>query len=642
MIKSIVFRNWMCFRGEHQLAFKPHAYAVVAKYESDPGRSNWGGKSAFFEGVEFALTGRLNKDRRFDADGWITEGEKDGLIRVEFEDGSSLERTRVRGKPTQLRYFQGGTTASQDDAQSKLLKRLGFDADEYRTVAYFPQGTMARLIRTEPEKRFDIIRGWLGLAKAEQAESLASDLVKQRVREVQKLKDRLKMLTEQRAEMALVSEEEIKALMKERTDLKKKLDVLHQERDVGVERAKLAYAVEVFDSKIAQGKRLTKEIESEEFPSDLETLMKSIEEEYKAAYFNLTAATREVAAKKKVALGLFDGACPVADITCPAKKTINDNRKLSATSLETAKAIQDQRQEEYDAVKARLDSLKDLHRKHRDLVTRRDALRKEVASERDEVVAAKKRLKEMGELRDPVDVRVEAALLEEQITEIKVKLNAAQTRNTAIEALDQSITDITQKIEALAKLAAVATQARTIFRVTQRRIAERAITSISNRANDMLRTVDLNFEIQWEREGRDPAKSCEMCGMAFPASAKVKECQVCGAARGNHVVQKLEFLLSDRSGAADDWAGIALQLSAGSWLLDNRQSQWATAMIDEPFAQMDRTVRRDAAKQMLNLVGMSAFRQIFVISHADDTVSMYGGRVTITVKKNGERTIEVL
>jgi DNA repair exonuclease SbcCD ATPase subunit len=105
-------------------------------------------------------------------------------------------------------------------------------------------------------------------------------------------------------------------------------------------------------------------------------------------------------------------------------------------------------------------------------------------------------------------------------------------------------------------------------------------------------------------------------------------------------MQRLEFILSARSGAADDFAGIALQLAAGSYLLRLRESCWATAMIDEPFAKMDRTTRRAAAKQLLSLLGAGVYRQVMVISHAQDTVEIYPGQIRINVARDGSRSIE--
>jgi ABC-type taurine transport system ATPase subunit len=124
-------------------------------------------------------------------------------------------------------------------------------------------------------------------------------------------------------------------------------------------------------------------------------------------------------------------------------------------------------------------------------------------------------------------------------------------------------------------------------------------------------------------------------------SAKVKVCENCETERGLNIVHRLEFLLSDRSGAADDFGGIAMQLAAGSWLLRERQSPWATAAIDEPFAQMDKSVRKAAAKQLLSLLGSTSYRQVFVISHSEDTTMMYPGRIEIFVREDGMRTIEV-
>jgi hypothetical protein len=120
MIRRLTLFNAGPYRGEHVLELGPKAYAITARFESDPGRSNTGGKSFLLEMIDFALTGKLAKFRRYDADGWITRGEREGKVRLDFEDGYWISRERKRGQPTQVRFggpgVELGKGASQEDA----------------------------------------------------------------------------------------------------------------------------------------------------------------------------------------------------------------------------------------------------------------------------------------------------------------------------------------------------------------------------------------------------------------------------------------------------------------------------------------------------------------------------------------------
>lgn len=639
MIRQIVLRNWQAFRGEHIINLEPKAYAVTASYETDPARSNWAGKSALFEAVKFALTGWLAKERRFDADGWITKGEKEGGVGLVTTDGVAIKRERKRGKSTQVRMSNAaGEVASQDEATTKMLKYLAFGAEDYETIAYFPQGAMSRLIRTEPEKRFDIVRGWFNLAKAEQAEEDVAEIAVARVREVQKLRARLAAIVEmQERDTDSDVESDETVIAAKRAELR----VVMEEGKKLQEKEGYEETIHLFEDLIARGKVVAKEI-TEEYPTDLKERAENLENELRERYVAYQDASRVTAGKRVVHLGKFDGKCPVADITCPATKQINDNRTASTTALEAAMKVESAAKESFNEIKDETNQLiaqaKELAKKN----ALRESLKEQAAARRDDVIEARRALKEMSALRSREVLEGEADALQEQLDELNAMAGrfGEQVKQRARLAAEHA--SITKDIDREAKLAGIATQSRAVLRATQRRVAERALNIIGSDANDMLLTagVDLGIDIQWEREGKGYAKACEMCGMAFPSSAKVKECETCGAERGQHIVQRLEFNLTNRSGAADDFAGIALQLSAGSWLLRARNSPWATAMIDEPFSQMDRPVRLAAAKQLITLLGTSAFRQVFVISHSSDTVSMYPARLNIIVARDGSRRIE--
>lgn len=96
------------------------------------------------------------------------------------------------------------------------------------------------------------------------------------------------------------------------------------------------------------------------------------------------------------------------------------------------------------------------------------------------------------------------------------------------------------------------------------------------------------------------------------------------------MIEELEPVISDRSGAADDIAGLALQLSAASWLRGNRSSNWGSVMIDEPFGALDETNRSQLATHLhLMLSGPDSFDQAFVVAHDARIMEALPARITI-------------
>ncbi len=171
----------------------------------------------------------------------------------------------------------------------------------------------------------------------------------------------------------------------------------------------------------------------------------------------------------------------------------------------------------------------------------------------------------------------------------------------------------------------------------QRRVAERALHQIEHSANTMLRAcgVGLSVGLQWSREGTGLEKACSACGHPFPQSAKAKECERCSTSRGPNLVHRLDVALSDQSGGAEDFCGMALQLSAAKWLREDRHSGWSTALIDEPFQALDRCLRRELSKFLVTALGRDyGITQAFLISHSPDTVEQCPGKIEVVSEEH--------
>lgn len=640
MISTIGFFNAGPFKGEHRIAIGPGAHAITARHDLDPKRSNAIGKSFLLEMVDYALTGRLRRERGFDADGWVTRGEREGRVHLGLEDGTWIERWKIRGQARQLRVtLPNRKEAAQDDAQAALFKHLKFDAEDFRHASYFEQREMARLVHADPGDRLRIVTGWLGLGKADEAEDVAGELAGEATREVDRLTARVAALRESQPVESTV---DVDAIRIKAAEVRKAAE----EAEGQARRARAAEDARHTIAKQEERVRFALDL-AELKPADdaLEIAAADNEEKVKVLTSARDEALRELRRREKVSLGMFDGRCPVADIACPAKDKINEDRGAAERAAEKAtKAM--------SSVSAKLASAKELHaataaamgkqREHeRDLANARAEVKKgaEPAKVARALLAAGVPDEHEEVLRQRAkDLHAEAWSLENgaQTYELQAKLHAENL---------QLIEKAEAELRAAAKVQARASAARKVIRTAQRRVGERALVRVEEDANAAIAEagVPLTVRARWEREGKGAAKQCEECGAAFPTSVKVKQCARCGTPRGLQTTQRLDFVLSDSSGAYDDLAGIAWQLSAGAWLLGHRGSPWGTCMLDEPTGQLDQALRRGLVRYLSRVTAQGgAYRQLLVISHSSDTVDALPHRIEIACGADGARRIEVL
>lgn len=647
MIARLVLINAGPFRGRHEIVLQPMAYAITARHENDPKRSNASGKSFLLEAIDIAITGRFKRSRSYDADGWITHGEREAEIVLTFEDGSEISRSRVRGKPTQIRFTRPGAGAcAQDAAEDAILAYLALSPLDFSNAAYFEQKKMARLVDpelTDPADRMRIVSGWFGLGLAERADKRASEQGAEIEREIGPLLSRRAVLKEvheaprEGIDIAQ-SEAEIAGLRTRATMIE---EDEARARDVEQAREVLAEQAE----RIMRGKAKRAIIDaSPTIDADAEAAEQIIAG-LQGVRANLVGA---VQTKKQVSLGQFDGACPVAPIACPVKDAINADRKASAAALEHARAACTKA--EHALTAAREEHAPTLAKRREIDMLRREveSLRTEVRANVDAVHLASKIVEAAPS--DAVDTErrellaVEAREIADKIAELRGAVIAEKSARARKIEHDALIDKLDEKIASVMVRARRKHREVAIYRMAQRRVAERALAVVEDDANAMLADagVELTVAARWERETKGWAKSCDECGAAFPTSAKIKTCERCGSARGPHVTQRLDFILSDRSGAFDDLGGIVMQLSAGAWLLDSRDSSWSTAMIDEPFGACDQKNRMGLAVQLLKLIGSGRrWRQALIVSHTPDTCAMYPGAIEIVVSEDGTRRIEV-
>ncbi len=642
-IVCLILRNWGPFRGEHVLDLGSKAYAVVAHRDGNQEASNGAGKTMFVEAVEFALYGR---HRHRLEDDLITRGEPGGEVELHFDDGPRIVRSRKRGQSTRLSYVHSGGAAAQDGAQQTIFERVGLDADDYRNTAYLAQKQAHRLVTARPEERMQIVGGWLRLdrleACADSVRSRMSEISHRRAQydgQLRAAEDSVQRSLGGCADVAALEilanavEEKLDASRAEMTDLQVRLEAVARAK-LAQERARELGVI------TAEGMKFKAERDG----IDLSKLKRGFDlasADARMVVGSVAEARRELEQKRSLAKGKFDGCCPVAGIECPVKDKINviglANQKLLHEALTRSEEAERRQVEAFAAERSATTALQ--------AVTRLD----------DRLEGLREQARKLKAMAGPRMADVDPA----QAPAIRISISALQDRLGALSAergaLLRAVSDCRHAqdvIQAAKEDARKAEVELATYRAAaqvfgrngaQRRVAERALSQIEMGANELLSEcgADLRVAVSWAREGSGPAKACEACGAAFPASAKVKVCERCNTPRGPHLVQKLEVELSDRSGGLEDLAGIALQTAAWRWLRSARGSAWGVMILDEPVAALDRSLRKAFTSHLARMLTLGGAEQSLVIAHSSDVLESLPGKILVT-NDGGDARAEVV
>jgi DNA repair exonuclease SbcCD ATPase subunit len=630
-IVRLKLRNFVCYRGEHVLELGPKVYAVVARATDNPERSNWLGKSILLEASPLVLYG----EHRFRTeDEWITRGENFGEVAMTLSNGVEIRRVRERGKRTTLYYTPPGdarNTLIQDEAQAAIDRLVGLTWDDFRATCFFEQRAMSRFILTEPGKRMDIVSAWMKLGPLEKCEEIAKRYARANEDRAKEIIGALKTLDER--EKAIGTREEIHAkIPQQEKELEEASGAVAALQDRIQANAALIAArenVRRYDALVEEGKQVRAEVDKRKLPvlrqADTAATLKLRE-----ADIELGQRSRDHQAKQKLARGQFDGACPVAGIECPAKDPIN---AAFARNTELEKAAREHvdsyRQTRHDAMMASGDARARLQEAER-LVMRLEALREQVKRIQDDAERAKK----SGEPADPTELRTALQNAQHIYQSVRDQLGNLKRGLIDLDGIDTTRARLLEEQAKLSKVLGMQREAVVIFgkKGAQRRVAEGSLAQIEEDANKVLEecSVKLRVDIRWAREGKGVAKTCDACGNPFPSSTKVKHCERCGAVRGAQLENKLDIVLSDRSGAAEDLAGGGVQLAASRWLRDVRETDWGSAFLDEPFGALDAAHRKAFANHLAAMLsGRYGFEQAFVVAHHASVLDSLPGRIEI-------------
>lgn len=643
-VSGLALNNWMPFGGTASIEPDAEVYAVVAEHAHDAGRSNWMGKSSLLAAVRFALFGTHPKRTE---DEWITNGAPAGGVMLTLSDGSYIERARQRGKSTQLQFtLPDGAKLAQSDAQERIVEHIGLTEDDFVNTCYFEQKQMARLVTALPSERMSIVAAWLNLEPLQRCEENVRKRLSVLAKEDADLTAKLNALDSQvsdtleqlEVDSTEALDRTIALLEKEADQARAEADKVQAERDRLAEWRLDAERAEEYEQVVEEGKALKAELEAgdvEELKVDASRMLETCNKA-KADYEQHEQKVQRLVVLSR---GEFDGACPVMEgFDCPAKDTINAKAEENAKALATAKGYLEQSSSAFDEARKGARELAEQIEAYAEKEDELNALREKAV----DLLPSHKRIEEDGEPPEDVDTEPTRRAANEAELKLRTYLHAKE----AIEKAHTRRTEHEDRRTEIAGDLAVLREALVIFgrNGAQKTAAELALADIEQGANGLLRdaAIDLTIEVRWGREGKGLATHCDACGSPFPKSARVKDCTHCGEKRGKKTIDRLDIELSDRSGAAEDLAGVAFQLAAGAWLRNARSTPWSAAFIDEPFGALDETNRRALASHLTAMLrGRYGFEQAFVVAHDRGIMDAMPGRIVVQGQPGGGSTVKV-
>lgn len=632
-IVGVRLQNWECFQGEFELALEAKMYSITAQSDDDVDRSNWFGKSAFLRAIVFALTGHYSTKT---ADGWITEAEPMGGVDVQFSSGLFVSRWKERGKGTRVEV-----SLSEDDedpytgeAAQRFLEETVVDYDTLVHTSYFAQGKTDQFVTMGPTCLSEIVNTWLGIEWI----SDAADACRVKLNKSLTLEKSLRLQLEQivtdhgsdlsqqvELQQAVVQREHASVLT-----LKDRKDEARTQREVVAEWRRAKRNAAIYDQLRAELDEL-----DEQTPESVNT---SPFEENERKAVRLEAVARKAhTLALKVKRGKFDGECPVAGIQCPITKKINASVIAAAQKVRETKEELDIAIHRCSIAKEQSNNARLVQRKKDRLDERRATLKREL-----ERLESDWQFIQMNS-ECPVSESLE---LDDQYEEACQRHVEAVSVAKGLEAVRDKCTALEARLDGLKSTIELLSSAYVILgkNGVQKIIAKGMLDQVERDGNRATQAagIDLAFRVTWATETKKPAESCEVCGMPFPSSARIKECSHCGAKRGKKMSYELRLVMSNRSGGADDLGGIMFQLAASNWLRMYQQSQWAIFMIDEPFGELDRANVRGLSRRLSSLLGdQFGAVQSFIVAHHQDILESCPGRIHIT-NACGRSSIEVV
>ena len=654
ILGRLTLENWLAFAGRFDLELPTGAIAVVGRYIEDSQRSNWSGKTALLEAIEWCLFGVHRK--RYDDEVIFKDADRVS-VELYLSEGIRVHRYRKRGRTTilvvEVEVFVPDTGEYKTErlekkaAQAKIEELLRFDGTDYRATICFAQGDTEAIVEKTSGERRKIVGAWLELDAWLRVAARARVVVRGLADKHRDLRAELAAY-QKTIEDAPDAEELASDIETARTTEVEARTAL-KTADTRLEAVATMEIARLDREKLAEVSKEGKALKAELTGATVEGLEEG-RTELADLQAKASAAGAELRSAAELVGGSFDGTCPVTREECPVHDEVRSNRGAAVSRRERA------RSENQDAANAAVEKRRDIadlesqerefdrkRGRFRSLVEQAHALKAsaERYSETDELdEAAIQRLKfDRSRFRDAVATASAAVALAEKSAE-DLRLYGETVTRIGIE-----LEELTVELR-IANLAARSVGPSGI----PARIAEAQLEILEERANALLVGSGLSFTFAWDRVTKDLTKRCFECGYAFKG-VKDKSCPACDAARGMKRADELEILVDDGSGAIEDvkvksggakvLVASAIRLAAGAMLRDLRGSRCAWAQVDEPFGALDARNRRELVRTFSGMLGSVGLEQAFVVSHDSALLDGLPGRIEV-VRSGDRSTVEVI
>lgn len=643
-ITAMYLENWMAFRGRQTLDDIPALpIAIVGRYSGNDRRSNWAGKTALLEAIEWALHG---KHRKRTEDGLIHYGEKTMSVEVHFDDGMIVTRTHPRNATSKLRVSfdadpqdpnQDRQTFDGEAAAERIEAVLGMSSDDLRATVIFAQGDTEALVGMRSGERRKVISRWLELEKWDRAGAAAR-------KKLGEATTRLDVLqaTANAAGPAAMTREQIATEKHELTERNHDLASTVLEADEATDKMReinnLARCVPELITATGEGQRARASLNEIGPALGVEEMERMRAEETRLAG-ELGVAKRRVDELGAIVSDGFDGQCPVMGEACPA------SQQVGATVAQHVHLVTEARTKYTELVQ--------LHR------TAQGALAAEGRKAQARIRAladfetAKKRYTDVRAQNEAYAAMLNANDVDALEKLVNAGLAATAERNEIagrLRYLEHMTTDIARREEHEAqrqkdlivaardvKIRAAVARALGPTGIVQR-IAADQLFVLEERSNALLEGTGLSFAFGWERTTQEISPLCYECGFMFKGKRE-KECPSCGAARGNKRSDELEILVDDGSGDVEDvkaksggarvLVASAIRLAGGAMLREMKGSPVAWAIVDEPFGPLDAENREMLARTFAGMLGSVGLEQAFVVSHDAALLEALPARIVV-------------
>jgi DNA repair exonuclease SbcCD ATPase subunit len=634
-IAKIEIHNFMIFAGTQILDLPMGSIAIVARYVENDRRSNWAGKTAFLEAIEWALSG--NHRKRLDED-VITWGAPDVYVSITLTTGMKIRRSLARGKTTKLVVNQpNGETLTQKAGEDAIRAAIGLDFDDLRATTFIAQADVEAIVGKLSSKRREVIEGWLDLQVWGRVAARIRGRLKTEIDTLRALEARAKVLEE-----SVESKPDHESIQRLETEIETPDPEVVAANQViqahGASAMVRQWEHELESLKVEAG--ILKQRLQGAFVSP--TSIAEVQEVFGEASGEFTAAEKGFVSAKALVGGQFDGRCPITCSDCPVADTVREDQVSAKARLVTESKRLESTRAALTKASQDLAEINNRDRKFRSDRDRMNAIveRSKLLKSKIEAAPVPPTLEEVERARSVYEkARIESV---EKIAKLSTMREVLRRYTAAIDELDTTTAKIfgqRQIVEDL-NLANQATRSAGIPSL----IAERSLQVLERRANLILGSSGLSIKFAWERETTQVTPVCLNCGYLFKGT-RDKACPACSEARGMKRSDDLEILTDDgtrvfedarhKSGGAKTLIGVAIRLSAGSMLRDRRSSTWGVALVDEPFGFLD-AENRDAMAQKFNgLLSSVGLVQAFVVSHDAELLESMASKIEIVRDREG-------